>query len=55
MPLLSQTALDYRRLLGNPPLKIRFDVVDVLLTGEQAREVRHLPNTFALAAPYRYG
>jgi putative endonuclease len=53
--LLSQTALDYLRLLGNPPVKIRFDVGEVLLAGGQVREVRHLPNTFALTAPYRYG
>ena len=53
--LLSQTALDYLRLLHNPPVKIRFDVVEVLLSGEEVREVRHLPNTFSLAPPYRYG
>ncbi len=29
--LLSQTALDYLRLLKNPPVKIRFDIVEVLL------------------------
>src|SRR5215468_2401160 len=29
--LLSQCALDYLRLLKNPPVKIRFDIVEVLL------------------------
>jgi putative endonuclease len=53
--LLSQTALDYLKLLNNPPVKIRFDVVEVLLQAGQVREIRHLPNTFAMAAPYRYG
>jgi len=53
--LLSQTALDYLRLLKNPPIKIRFDVVEVLLDGGAVAEVRHLPNTFTLSAPYRYG
>ena len=53
--LLSQTALDYLKLLRNPPVKIRFDIVEVLLTDGKVREVRHLPNTFALSAPYRYG
>ncbi len=53
--LLSQTALDYLRLLNNPPVKIRFDIVEVLLADGQAREVRHLPNTFPMAKPYRYG
>jgi putative endonuclease len=53
--LLSQTALDYLRELGNPQVKIRFDIVEVLLTDGAVREVRHLPNTFGLSAPYRYG
>jgi putative endonuclease len=53
--LLSQTALDYLRLLKNPPVKVRFDIVEVLLENGAVREVRHLPNTFGLAAPYRYG
>jgi putative endonuclease len=53
--LLSQTALDYLRLLHNPAVKIRFDIVEVLLTEDKVREVRHLPNVFSLSPPYRYG
>ena len=53
--LLSQTALDYLRLLKNPEVKIRFDIVEVLLTDGKVREIRHLPNTFSLSKPYRYG
>ncbi len=53
--LLSQTALDYLRLLKNPPVNIRFDIVEVLLADGAVREIRHLPNSFALAKPYRYG
>jgi putative endonuclease len=53
--LLSQAALDYLRLLRNPEVKIRFDIVEVLLSDGEVREVRHLPNTFTLAKPYRYG
>ena len=53
--LLSQAALDYLRLLRNPEVKIRFDIVEVLLNDGKVREVRHLPNTFTLAKPYRYG
>ena len=53
--LLSQTALDYLRRLKNPEVKIRFDIVEVLLADGQVREVRHLPNTFSLSKPYRYG
>jgi putative endonuclease len=52
---ISQCALDYLRLLKNPPVQIRFDIVEVLLQDGAVREIRHLPNTFALSAPYRYG
>lgn len=53
--LLTQTSLDYLRLLRNPPVKIRFDIVEVLLADGAVREVRHLSNSFAMTAPYRYG
>ncbi|HTB82064.1 MAG TPA: YraN family protein [Candidatus Sulfotelmatobacter sp.] len=53
--LLSQTALDYLAKLKNPEVKIRFDIVEVLLADGGVREVRHLPNTFSLSKPYRYG
>jgi putative endonuclease len=53
--LLSQTSLDYLKLVKNPPVKIRFDIVEVLLHDGNVREVRHLPNTFSLSKPYRYG
>jgi len=52
--LLSQTALDYLRLLKNPQVKFRFDIVEVLLADGAVREMRHLPNSFTLAKPYRY-
>jgi len=52
---LSQCALDYLRRLKNPPVKIRFDIVEVLLAGGKVCEVRHLPNTFAMSRPFRYG
>jgi putative endonuclease len=53
--LLSKTALDYLRLLKNPAVKFRFDIVEVLLAEGAVREIRHLPNTFNLSKPYRYG
>jgi putative endonuclease len=53
--LLSQTALDYLRLLKNPSVKIRFDIVEVILRDGEPHEIRHLPNTFTLEKPYRYG
>jgi len=52
---LTHCALDYLRLLKNPPVKIRFDIVEVLLADGQIREIRHLPNTFPMAGPNRYG
>src|SRR5471030_3185113 len=52
---LSQCALDYLRRLKNPAVKIRFDIVEVLLNEAEVREIRHLPNTFAMAKPFRYG
>jgi putative endonuclease len=53
--LLTRTALDYLRLLRNPPVKLRFDIVEVLLEDGAVREVRHLPNSFPMEKPYRYG
>jgi putative endonuclease len=52
---LSRTALDYLRWLKNPLIKIRFDIVEVLLMNGKVHEVRHLPNAFAMAKPFRYG
>ena len=52
---LTRAALDYLRLLRNPRVKLRFDVVEVLLQDGTVREIRHLPNTFAMEHPYRYG
>jgi len=52
---LSLCALDYLRRLKNPPVKIRFDIVEVLLNDGEVRDIRHLPNTFAMTKPYRYG
>ncbi len=53
--LLSQTALDYLKLIDQPPVRIRFDIVEVLLADGNVHAVRHLPNTFSLTPPYRYG
>jgi putative endonuclease len=53
--LLSQTALDYLKLIKYPEVKIRFDIVEVILADGQIKELRHLPNTFMMSKPYRYG
>ena len=52
---LTRAGLDYLRLLKNPPIKTRFDIVEVLVDGQSVREIRHLPNAFAMERPYRYG
>jgi putative endonuclease len=51
---LTRAALDYLRLLQNPKIKVRFDIVEVLLQNGAVHEVRHLPNTFPMERPYRY-
>jgi putative endonuclease len=52
---LTRAGLDYLRKLKNPKVKVRFDIVEVLLESGAVREVRHLPNSFAMERPYRYG
>lgn len=53
--LLSQSAMDYLRMLKDPRVKIRFDIVEVLLADGAVREVRHLANSFSLSPPFRLG
>jgi putative endonuclease len=53
---LSRTANDYLRLLENPQVRYRFDVVEVLLAGGEIRETRHIEgcfNTSMLRQPRR--
>jgi putative endonuclease len=52
---LTRAALDYLRLLRNPQVKVRFDIVEVLLENGSVREVRHLPDSFVMERPHRYG
>ncbi len=52
---LSRAALDYLRALKNPQVKIRFDIVEVLLNDGAVREIRHLANAFEMSRPLRYG
>jgi hypothetical protein len=35
-------------------MKIRFDIVEVLVEAETVTEIRHLPNTFAMTRPWQY-
>jgi len=52
---LSKAALDYVKRLKDREVRFRFDIVEVLLPDEGDPEIRHLPNTFPLAPPYRHG
>jgi putative endonuclease len=51
---LTRAGLDYLRLLKNPLVKVRFDIVEVLLEESAVKEIRHLPNTFEMERPHRY-
>ena len=51
---LSKAAMAYLRKLDNRRVKFRFDIVEVLWGEDRAREIRHLPNAFALTKPYRH-
>jgi len=53
--LLTKTALDYLRLLRDPRVKLRFDIVEVLLSDGEVGELRHLPDAFPMEKPYRHG
>ena len=52
---IARTAMDYLAELRKPSVKIRFDIVEVLLEDGAVSEIRHLPNTFELPRPLRYG
>lgn len=51
---LSHAALDYLKRIKRPPIRIRFDIIEVLIEKGEVTEIRHLPNAFPLASPYRY-
>jgi putative endonuclease len=53
---ISLAAMDYLKEIGQPAIKIRFDIVEVLWGGGDAPlEIRQLENAFNLAPPLRYG
>lgn len=52
--LLSASALHYLRQAGNPRVRIRFDIVEVLLRDGRVSEVRHLANAFPLQGNATY-
>lgn len=52
--LLSAAALHYLRQAGNPRVRVRFDIVEVLLRDGRVSEVRHLSNAFPLQGDATY-
>jgi len=53
---LSKAALDYLRLLGNPRIHFRFDVVEVVQRKSVRKpdDIRLIQNAFDLSEPYIY-
>ena len=53
---MSRVALDYLRLLDNPRVRFRFDIVEVILQDDARRPtaIRLLPNAFDLSEPFIY-
>ncbi len=53
---LSKAALDYLRLLGNPRIHFRFDIVEVLIADGSKRpdDIRLIQNAFDLSEPFIY-
>jgi putative endonuclease len=51
---LSKAALEYLRLLDNPDILFRFDIVEVVMNGDNVQDIRHIPNAFQLSEPFRY-
>ena len=50
--LIKRGALSWLRLLGNPDIPFRFDVIEVIAT--QPPQVRWIENAFLLPDPIRY-
>jgi putative endonuclease len=53
---MSKVALDYLRLLGNPPIHWRFDIVEVIWPdgADKPADIRLIENAFDLSEPFVY-
>ena len=51
--LIARGALAWLKLLGNPDILFRFDIVEIRITGKKA-EAAVIRNAFGLPEPYRY-
>jgi len=50
---ISRVALDYLRRLHNPEIPVRFDIVEVISSGEKPL-CNHIRDAFTLSEPYIY-
>lgn len=53
--IISLAALDYIKQLQNPRIKFRFDIVEVILHNGEVDVIRHLPASFTLSKPLKFG
>jgi putative endonuclease len=53
---MSRAALDYLRLLGNPRVHFRFDIVEVIMRdgARKPADIRLIQNAFDLSEPFIY-
>jgi len=51
---ISMGALAWLRLLGNPDIFLRFDVVEVMIAAGEAPKIELVRNAFQLSSNYRY-
>jgi putative endonuclease len=51
---ISMGALAWLRLLGNPDIFFRFDVVEVIIAPSEAPKIELVRNAFQLSSNYRY-
>jgi putative endonuclease len=51
---ISRGALTWLRMLDNPDILFRFDVVEVLIAGDTKPRVELIKNAFSLSKPYLY-
>jgi putative endonuclease len=53
---LSKAAMDYLRMLGNPRIHFRFDIVEVVLPDGalKPQDIRVIENAFDLSEPFIY-
>jgi putative endonuclease len=51
---ISRGALAWLRMLDNPDILFRFDVVEVIIAGEGKTQLELIKNAFPLSKPYLY-